>query len=110
MPRSFCECTLRAFFEEDTEFRKTILPIRKNLDAGYYWHYNDVGTKRMRDLRIAFYIDNITDFKDNYFNLIQFSKEYSQEKLTEIWLPKSFDLEKVEAIPLRIRAFCFLKN
>ncbi len=97
------------YFGKDHDFEAIADQTRTGGQKRYFGYWNQrlkSADDYFRDLRIARYEDDVDEFEDNYYALIRHShSKYTQESLCEYWLPTIFDLEKIEKIPIEIRAF-----
>ena len=97
------------YFAEDPDFKKTVVPIQQFFPLYYGW-YNEINEERLlRDMRIARYADNPSNFEQGFSRMLQAqygtTPKYTQRSLTDYWLGKSFDAARLESFAPRIRAF-----
>ncbi len=92
-------------FARDTDFQKIAQAVRQQLPLG--WHAGSSDTERLfREMRLTRYLDRPGEFSRFFYDLInRQSSGITQQMLIDYWLPPVFDLEKLEMLPLGIRAF-----
>ena len=102
----FSDYLCQNIWHTDTERRGVIVPIqaRMNTYYGQNWSYNGVD-RQFRDLRLAYYQGQITQFKQ-YYNVVANSKK----DLLDYFLPQPFDLEKLEWTYSNIRSFLLMEK
>ena len=102
---AFADALCDRDFSGDPDFRAIAKAIDREIPLSWYTHGS--GPDRLlREMRLAKYLDRPDQFNTHYFNLIsKGTKEYTQQKLLDLWLPATFDLAKLEMLPLGIRAF-----
>ena len=105
----FADYLLDNDFEKDRDFRVLIPRIRRimELTAVRYRDF-EPSERYFREVRFAYYLNNLEEFRSNYFLTIQHNSgttKYSQQDLLQHFLPSVFNLERLEKIPLTIRGF-----
>lgn len=103
--QAFAHELCERYFDRDADFSKIAVQTPNVLQTGF-WHYRMQAQDYFREMRLARYLARPEPFKRNYFGLINnHGNRYSQERLTDFWLPEPFDPEKVERLPKGIRDF-----
>ena len=103
----FADDLCQQYFSKDADFDKIATVFKRTSQSRfYYWNDANYVFQLFRELRIARYKDEVGTFQRCYNTLIAHPRSsYSQSTLCEVWLPFSFDLTKIEALPISIRAF-----
>ena len=98
----FCEQN----WHTDDELRLLIMPIQNRTPLYFNYNYNSsiAGDRHFRDMRFAYFQGMIDPFKEN-FRQVALSNLKSWGDLLDYYLPKNFDLEKLEFAFSRIRAY-----
>ena len=105
----FADYLLDNDFEKDRDFRVLIPRIRRIMELTTVRYRDFEPSERyFREVRFAYYLNNVDDFRTNYYLTIQHSggnAKYAQKELIKHFLPSSFNLEQIEKIPVAIRDF-----
>ena len=105
----FADYLLEQEFEKDRDFRVLVPRIRRLMEPSPIRYRDFEPSERyFRELRFAYYLGNIDEFRSNYFLTIQNSgslSKYSQKELLQHFLPSVFNLENIDKIPAPIRSF-----
>jgi SNF2 family DNA or RNA helicase len=104
--QDFADYLLDRDFDNDTDFKHSILHIKRRMEATPY-RYRDFepAERYFRDTRLAYYQNDIENFIHNYYTTIQTGSLYSQNSLMAYFMPDVFDEQKVERASPRIRSF-----
>ena len=103
--KGFADELCQQFYSKDADFLKIAKYLKFN-SSSYYYSYNEYVNNIFRDMRIARYSDKPKDFEEYYYAVIRHPHtKYTQETLCNYWLPALFNLERIEQLPLSIRAF-----
>ncbi|MFK7980039.1 MAG: SWIM zinc finger domain-containing protein, partial [Saprospiraceae bacterium] len=104
--RGFAENLCQQFYTTDTDFSTIAKHFQRYSGSYYYYSHSEYGSNLFRDMRIARYADEPKQFEDNYYALAsQTQSKHTQKTLCDYWLPSLFDIEKIDGLPLGVRAF-----
>lgn len=105
----FADYLIEKEFETDKELRAILLRIQRIVEPSPMRTRDYEPSERyFRETRFALYMNNLDNFRNNYFLTIQHantSVRFSQKGLNKYFLPDAIDLEKLEKIPADIRGF-----
>jgi len=107
-PPVFADSLCETYFSKDMEFNEVAIYLKSQRSSRSYYYWNDKTyvPQLFRNMRIARYRANITNFRKSYSELINSaSSDFTQESLNDYWLPSIFDLEKLELLPANIRGY-----
>lgn len=110
----FADYLLEREFETDRDFRVLIPRIGRLMEPTPV-RYRDYepSDRYFREARFAFYLGKTEEFRTNYYATIQNSgslTKFSQKELMKYFMPDVFNLEKIEKIPIDIRAFLLMER
>ena len=111
---TFADYLLEREFESDRDFRVLIPRIGRLMEpTPMRFRDYEPSERYFRETRFALLLGKFEDFKANYYRTIQNSgtfTRFSQKEMVKLFLPDAFDLEKLEKINPRIRAFLLMER
>ena len=110
----FADYLIGKEFETDKEFRGILLRIQRIMEpTPTRFRDYEPAERYFRETRFALFMGNLEKFRECYFQTIQHAAalvKYSQKEMIKLFLPSEFNLEKLDKIPVEIRAFLLIEH
>ncbi|MBL7813595.1 MAG: DEAD/DEAH box helicase [Saprospiraceae bacterium] len=99
--RTFADYLCENEWHTDSDLRSLIVPIGSRMNSYYSSHWNEsLKDRQFRDMRFAYFQGDARSFSQ-HFNYVLSNDKH----ILDYYLPVSFDIKKLEFIPLSIRIF-----